>query len=119
MFSEAADGAWNAANGAGSEEVPSETDVDEDLHDYTHDGSLLPDTLTAIHTVRSNRERTAQLVADQADILSELGLADLEARYPRHITFVHTRDSYSEKDVARALCWCLLERNQASGSGSP
>ena len=103
-----------AADGAGSEEVHSETDVDEDLHDYTNDGSLLPDTMTAIHTVKSNGERTAQLAADQADILFELGLADLEARYPRHITFVHTKDSYSEKDVTRALFWCRLERNQAS-----
>ena len=60
--------------------------------------------MTALHTVKSNGERAAHLVADQADILVELGLADIEARYPRHITLVHTRDSYSEKDVTRALC---------------
>ena len=110
-----------AANGAGSEEVQSETDVDEDLHDYRNDGSLrlLPDTMTTIHTVKSNGERTAQLAADQADILFELGLADLEARYPRHITFVHTRDSDSEKDVARALICGGVELFLTATSAGP
>jgi hypothetical protein len=73
------------------------------MHDFGCDGNLLPDTITRVHAVRSSNQRAAQLAADHIDIDTAVGLADIAVRYPKHVTFLHVKDSHGDKDATLAL----------------
>ena len=99
----AADGASGAADGAEAESASEGTDGDIEMHDFGADGSLLPETITQVHAVKSAAQRAAQLAADHMELDSSVGLADILVRYPKRLTFLHTKDSHGEKDSTLAL----------------
>ena len=66
----------------------SDSDVDEDAHDFTEDRRL-PEALTSMHTVKTAAERAAQLAADCYEVCTVVGMADIASRYPRHLHFLH------------------------------
>jgi hypothetical protein len=80
----------------------SDSDVDEEEHDFTADG-VLPEALTSLHTVKSAAQRNAQLAADCHEVDRVVGMADIDKRYPKCLHFLHTADSTGEKSTTLAM----------------
>ena len=77
-------------------------DVDPDTHDFTANGRL-PNAITSQHTVHTPHQRAAQLAADWNSVDNTFGMADIGARYPRRLTFLHEGDSAGDKASTSAL----------------
>jgi len=96
-----------AADGVGQDlTAPSDsegTDGDVEMHDFGRDGTLLPEVVTRVHAVKSNSQRAAQLAADHLEIDTAIGLADIEVRYPKRLTFLHAKNSHGDKDSTQAF----------------
>ena len=60
----------------------SDSDVDASTHDFTSDG-VLPEAITSLHLVKKPQERAAQLAVDYHEVRSVVGMADIQARYPK------------------------------------
>jgi hypothetical protein len=73
------------------------------MHDFGRDGNLLPEAVARVHSVKSSSQRAAQLAADHLEIDTAIGLADIEVRYPKRLTFLHAKDSHGDKDSAQAF----------------
>ena len=83
-------------------------DVDPETHDFDANGAL-PDAITAQHSVRTPHQRAAQLALDWNVVDNTLGMADIGARYPRRLTFLHEADSAGDRGSTSALVLIPLE----------
>ena len=79
----------------------SDSDADEDLHDYV-DGEL-PEALTAAYSVKSPLQKAAQLAADCMMVDSNLGLANTERRFLKRLVFEHCPDRENKTDSTHAM----------------
>ena len=104
---EAAIGA-GAAIGADAESLSDDSDVDPDLHDYDANGTL-PEALTSVYSVRSAGQRLAQLAKDCNQVDNTLGMADIDARFPKALTFDHRTDNTGDQTASRALVLIPVE----------
>ena len=94
-----------AAVGAGDVDMDasgSDSDVDADAHDFTADG-VLPEALTSLHAVRTASERAAQLASDFHQVSSIVGMADINARYPKNLHFLHQADAAGDCSTTAAM----------------
>ena len=104
-----------AAVGADDDDVGmscSDSDVDARTHDFTSDG-MLPEALTSMHLVKKPQERAAQLAADCHEVRSMVGMADIQARYPKDLHFLHQADESGERSTTEAML--LLPTQDADG----
>ena len=111
-------GAGGAAVGASQcsqtdmDESGSDSDVDASMHDFTFDGTL-PEAPMSMNVVKTPQERAAQLAADCHEVRSVIGMADINARYPKDLHFVHQADTSGERSVTYAML--LLPTGTAEG----
>ena len=80
----------------------SDSDVDADAHDFTADG-VLPEALTAMHTVKTASERAAQLASDCHLVSSIVGMADISSRDPKGLYFLHQADVAGDCSTTAAM----------------
>ena len=94
------------------EQSGSDSDVDTSIHDFTSDGTL-PEALTSMHVVKKPQERAAQLAVDCHLVRSIIGMADIEARYPKDLHFLHQAGASGERNATYAML--LLPTSTAEG----
>ena len=98
------------------DESGSDSDVDASMHDFTSEGTL-PEALTSMHVVKTPQERAAQLAVDVHEVRSVVGMADIDARYPKDLHFFHQADTSGERSVTYAML--LLPTGTAEGIKMP
>ena len=109
-------GAAVGASQTDLDESGSDSDVDASMHDFTSEGTL-PEALTSMHVVKTPQERAAQLAADVHEVRSVVGMADINARYPKDLHFFHQADTSGERSVTYAML--LLPTGTAEGIKMP
>ena len=86
----------------GTDAGEEDSDADGETHDFDWNG-VLPDALTALHSVKSPNQRAAQLAADCNKVGTVLGMSDIQRRYPRRLHFLHTPDCSGDSTTTSAF----------------
>ena len=111
-------GAQAAAVGADADESASGSDSDaHEYHEFTADG-ILPEALTALHMVKSDSERAAQLAQYCHDVYSSLGMPDIKSRYPKHVHLLHNVDGAGERNNTAAFMLVPTYESPGVNTGS-
>ena len=92
----------------GAETISDDSDVDPDTHDFDANG-VLPEAITSVYAVRSSAQRAAQLAKDCNQVDNTLGMANIDARFPKALTFDHRTDSTGDQTATRALVLIPVE----------
>ena len=90
------------ASADAGEESGADSDFCPDGHDFNADG-VLPAALTSMHTVKTASECAAQLASYWHDVTCTVGMAEITARYPTMLNFIHTVDAAGERNTTAAL----------------
>ena len=92
----------------GAETISDGSDVDPDTHDFDSNG-VLPEAITSVYAVRSAAQRAAQLAKDCNQVDNIIGMANIDARFPKALTFDHRTDSTGDQTATRALVLIPVE----------